>query len=332
MAFSAAAGAIQRSVLASRPGGPPVERPLSVGQPSPLSQLQLLGAAAAAATPVAAVAFGRTRRRARAWRSATRALATTVPPAPPASVEIAPDAAAVGRELCMAVANAAHEAVGERGAFALAIPGGSILNMLAAGASELADVDWGNCTMAYVNHRCVSNDDDTATHKKALNLFLSGWTGISVITVSGSRDGPQEANKYEEALKALPESVLPRNSEGLPVFDLTLIGVGDDGHFGSLYPGRGEIADESGRWVLSVDKKSPPSITLSPATMLASKKIIVASAGVSEKYPQGKSLAMRTAVEGPEGPQEFPAAVLRGCATYLFDVPAASELSLEYRK
>lgn len=232
----------------------------------------------------------------------------------------------------MAVAKAAREAVAERGSFALAIPGGSILKMLAAGTAEMADVDWSKCTMAYVNHRCVSNDDDTATHKKALDLFLSGWTGISVVTVSGSSDGPQEAAKYEEALKALPESVLPRNSAGLPVFDLTLIGVGDDGHFGSLYPGRGEIADESGSWVLSVEKKSPPSITLSPAAMLASKKVIVASAGVSEKYPQGKSSAMRTAVEGPEGPQDFPAAVLRSCATYLFDVPAASELSPEYRK
>ena len=74
-----------------------------------------------------------------------------------------------------------------------------------------------------------------------------------------------------------------------------LIGVGDDGHIGSLYPGgqevpvclclkgycdapntrgvttpvfaagREQVLDESGRWVLPVDKKTPSSISLSRA-------------------------------------------------------------------
>jgi 6-phosphogluconolactonase len=118
----------------------------------------------------------------------------------------------------------------------------------------------------------------------------------------------------------------------MPVFDLQLIGVGDDGHFGSLYPNRPEIMDSSGKWVLAVDMKSPPSITLSPGAILNSKKIIVASAGVSEKYPMGKSAAMKVAIEGMEGPAAFPAQCLRDRATYLFDEAAASALSPEYLK
>ena len=106
--------------------------------------------------------------------------------------------------------------------------------------------------------------------------------------------------------------------------------MGDDGHFGSLYPGREEIADVSGRWVLAVDMKSPPSITLSPAAMMSSKKVLVASAGVSEKYPLGKSEAMKKAIEGMEGPRAFPAQALRSTATYLLDKAAASALSEAY--
>lgn len=270
----------------------------------------------------------------RCVKLALGALPDSVPAAPPSTVIVEPDIDAVSLKLCTEVAEAAEKAIAERGAFALAIPGGSILKMLAIGSQEggpLASVDWSKCTMAYVNHKCVPNDDALATHLKATSGFLGSWEGVSVIAMGGSNDGPAEAERYEAEMKAVPETILPRNADGLPMFDLTLIGVGDDGHFGSLYPGREEIADESGRWVLSVDMKSPPSITLSPATMLASRKILIASAGVSEKYPKGKSAAMKVAVEGTEGPREFPASVLRGKATWLFDAAAASALSSEYR-
>lgn len=264
-------------------------------------------------------------------RVLTRAIPATVPPAPPSDVIVCKDVDEVSERLCAAVVDAANEAVAERGAFALAIPGGSILKMLAGGKTQLGSVDWSKVTMAYVNHKCVENTDATATHKKCLDLFLDEWQGVSVITLGGSADSQAEASRYEQAMQDLPESVLPRNGEGMPVFDLTLIGVGDDGHFGSLYPNREEIADASGRWVLPVDMKSPPSITLSPATMLASKKVLVASAGVSEKYPKGKAAAMKVAIEGAEGPRDFPAAALRGRATYLLDAAAASDLSPGYR-
>ncbi|CAJ1400164.1 unnamed protein product, partial [Effrenium voratum] len=70
--------------------------------------------------------------------------------------------------------------------------------------------------------------------------------------------------------------------------------------------------------VPEVDMKSPPSITLSPGVMLASKSM-VASAGVSEKYPMGKSEAMQRAIEGAEGYNAFPAQRLRQNARWLLD-------------
>ena len=107
------------------------------------------------------------------------------------------------------------------------------------------------------------DDADLATHAKAGKLFLDGWKGVNAIVMDGTADAKAEAASYEAQLKALPPSVLPVNSEGLPVFDLMLIGVGDDGHVGSLYPDRDEVMDVSGRWVLPVEMKTPGSITLS---------------------------------------------------------------------
>ena len=138
------------------------------------------------------------------------------------------------------VKDAAARAISERGHFALAIPGGSILKML---AGEDMDEGWtSKTTIAYVNHKCVPMDDiNLATHAKAHKLFLDTWVGAEAIVMDGSNDGDAEATSYETKLQVLSEGVLPRCTDtGLPVFDLALIGVGDDGHIGSLYPNREE--------------------------------------------------------------------------------------------
>merc|ERR1719387_2895049 len=103
--------------------------------------------------------------------------------------------------------------------------------------------------------------------------------------------------------------------------------VGDDGHVGSLYPGREEVLDCSGRWVLPVEMKVPGSITLSLPVMAAAKEVVIAACGVSEKYPLGKSEAMARGIEGDESPSTFPAVGLRSVATWHLDMAAAGELS-----
>jgi len=245
----------------------------------------------------------------------------------PKALTVLPDAAAVGAALLERVEAAAAKAVEERGHFALAIPGGSVLKMLAGSSPAWAS----KCTLAYVNHKAVPMDDAAlATHAKADKLFLSGWGGTNAIVMNGSPDAPAEAVAYEQALQALSPEVLPRNAAGLPVFDMMLIGVGDDGHVGSLYPSRGEVEDTSGRWVLPVEMKVPGSITLSLPVMAAAKEVVIAACGVSEKYPMGKSEAMARGIEGAETPSSFPAVGLRGVATWLLDEAAAGALSSDY--
>ena len=150
--------------------------------------------------------------------------------------------------------------------------------------------------------------------------------------MDGTDNGEKEASSYEQKLKALSEDILPRDSDGLPIFDLALIGVGDDGHVGSLYPNRDEVlVGKDGPWVLPVAMKSPPSITLSLPVMANAKKVVIAACGVSDKYPQGKSEGMRRAIVAEEETLEtFPAVGLRSVATWVMDEAAASKLGDEY--
>ena len=204
------------------------------------------------------------------------------------------------------------------------------MKMLSGTAPSWAD----KCTLVYVNHKAVPMSDDAlSTHAKASQLFLDkGWSGANVITLTGSVDTAAEAERYTEQLRALPEAALPRAADGTPIFDLMLLGVGDDGHIGSLYPGQAAVEDESGSWVLPVASKTPGSITLSLGVMRAAKAVLVAAGGVSEKAPKGKGAAMLRAIEGTDDtPSTFPAVGLRGEKTcWILDGAASSELSVDY--
>lgn len=235
------------------------------------------------------------------------------------------DADAVGSKIRDVVETAAKEAIASRGHFYLAIPGGSILKMLVGSSGEWTK----STTIAYVNHKCVSMDDEQlATHAKAMNLFMKDWEGCNPIIMDGTANGPAEADAYTSKLESLN---MPLTKDGgLPLFDLALIGVGDDGHIGSLYPNREEVM-ESKRWVLSVEMKDPPSISLSLPVMQNARQVVVAACGVSDKYPQGKSEGMARAIVNPdETLQTFPAVGLREAATWVMDEAAASKLGDDY--
>jgi len=283
------------------------------------------------------------RRPAEIWRSTTLFSTTgdasddanNMPAAAPVNkVHILPNIEAVGSELRKIVREAAAAAIAERGAFSLAIPGGSILKML-VGTGTGGDDGWtAKTTVAYVNHKCVAMDDaQLATHAKACNLFFNDWSDdCTIITMDGTDDGDAEAQAYESKLRSLSTDVLPVKN-GLPVFDLALIGVGDDGHVGSLYPNREEVlvGTDGSSWVLPVAMKQPPSITLSLPVMQAARQVVIAAGGVSDKYPQGKSAGMKRAIaDETETIQSFPAVGLRSCATWVVDEAAASDLGTSY--
>lgn len=247
--------------------------------------------------------------------------------APAKDVVVLPTENEVNQVVHKIVETAAKKAIEEKGTFTLAIPGGSVLKVL---SSLDPSSNWvTKTTLAYVNHKCVPNDDlSSAIHAQACDKFLNKW-GFpmeNVITLDGTDDAKAEADAYQKKLENLPADVLLRDEDGFPVFDLCLVGVGDDGHVGSLYPDRDEI-NEVTRWTVGVEMKNPPSISLTLPIMQRAKQGVVSAAGKSPKYPNGKASAMRLAVDDEEiTPSEFPACALRYSVKWIFDEPNASEM------
>ena len=283
-----------------------------------------------AATALQAPITRRSTTRLAALSIAELAEQSSLAPADKSRITVLSDADAVGAEVWKRIDEAGKRAVEERGTFTLAIPGGSVLKMLAGTTPAWAE----DCLLAYVNHKAVNDDDASlSTHAKARAGFLdAGWDGVDVLNLGGSSDAVAEACRYAELLElATQQNLLPvaatASGETIPVFDMMVIGVGDDGHVGSLYPNRDECTDDYS-WCLPVEMKDPGSISLSLPVMRAAREVLVAACGVSEKYPQGKSDAMKRAVETEESVRDFPAAGLRDVAQYVFDEAAASKLTL----
>lgn len=103
--------------------------------------------------------------------------------------------------------------------------------------------------------------------------------------------------------------------------DLLLLGVGEDGHTASIFPGS-PLVRERERLVAAVhDSPKPPPrrVTITPRVIAAARRVAVLATGA------GKAEAVTCALEGEGPPEECPARLVRD-ADWLIDVAAASRL------
>uniref|UniRef100_A0A7S2QT59 Glucosamine/galactosamine-6-phosphate isomerase domain-containing protein n=1 Tax=Chlamydomonas chlamydogama TaxID=225041 RepID=A0A7S2QT59_9CHLO len=247
---------------------------------------------------------------------------------PDVHIEVHSEEADVAAALVDIVENAAVKAIAAKGSFTLAVPGGSVLKMLTGLATSSAGIDWSKVYMVYVNHKCVPLDDKSSTHKKARDYFLDkvGMPESHVLAVRGTADAMVEARFYEEGLhKLVKQAGMSVAGNGAPMFDLMLIGMGADGHVGSLYPNKPETTMTES-WVLPVVKaEGASSITLSHPVMSAGRHIVVCMTGAK------KAPAVRAALEEQQAPGSMPAQMIRAPfgsrVVWLMDNGAAADLS-----
>ena len=121
-------------------------------------------------------------------------------------------------------------------------------------------------------------------------------------------------------MRDLDKDILPVDeANGLPVFDLVLLGMGADGHVGSIYPNSETASDESGAAVLGVNMPEKRSITMSLGLINTADRVVVAAAGA------GKADTVRRALEEEDG--ELPGGMVDAFSTIWFlDMAAASKL------
>ncbi|MGF1637675.1 MAG: 6-phosphogluconolactonase [Cyclobacteriaceae bacterium] len=134
-----------------------------------------------------------------------------------------------------------YESVSQhKGIFTIALSGGStpamIFKLLAKDYKE--KMPWHRMRFFWSDERCVLPDDDQSNYKMAHSLLLYelNLDASNVFRVRGENFPADEALAYAEIIEAM----VPANGI-LPSFDLIMLGLGEDGHTASIFPGQEKL-------------------------------------------------------------------------------------------
>ena len=140
------------------------------------------------------------------------------------------------------VADLAKERVAAQGRFTIALSGGStprLLYQALASPPYALETEWDCWHVFWSDERCVPADHQDSNYRMAKTALLD-QVGIPVSQVHRMRgEGTPRtaATEYESTVKDVLQSAAPS-------FDLVLLGLGDDGHTASLFPGTEALGEE----------------------------------------------------------------------------------------
>jgi len=174
------------------------------------------------------------------------------------------------------------------GQFAICLSGGSTPRQLfhrLAGEPFSAVFPWDRAHWFWGDERFVSHSDQRSNYKMAWDVLLSRapvrrecihpieTQGVSV---------EEAATGYELDLKSFYGGSQLR-TDG-PLFDVTFLGVGEDGHTASLFPGSPAL-DEARRWALAVvnERREEPRITLTYPVLNSSRNVAFLATGARKR-------------------------------------------------
>jgi len=178
----------------------------------------------------------------------------------------------------------------------------------------VSSVMWSRVQVLWGDERCVPPHHPESNYRMARETLLDRVpvSPANVHRIHGEDDPAIAAADYETTLRAL-----------LPI-DLVLLGLGEDGHTASLFPGDAAVHEQT-RWVMAAHAAAGSMwrITLTPAVINAAAEVLFIVSGAA------KAGILRRVLEGPRRPQSLPAQAIaptNGRVRWCVDAAAAAEL------
>ncbi len=189
------------------------------------------------------------------------------------------------------IANHVVLAQSARGVAHISLAGGTTprraYELLAARLADRERIAWW-----FGDERCVPPDDPESNYRLVSESLIAG--GISPARVHRIRGEDPPAPAAGAYASELARNV-PTDAGGVPVLDVALLGLGEDGHTASLFPGDPAL-DITDVWAVHVVAVKPPPnrITLTLPVLRAARDVIILATG------DGKRDAVMRVLAGPD--------------------------------
>jgi 6-phosphogluconolactonase len=235
------------------------------------------------------------------------------------------DALAVHVRAAEEIAHIAGEAICMHGNFTICLAGGAT----PAATYELLatrfrlSVDWKEVEFFWGDERCVPPNHEASNYGMANRLMLVklALKPAQIHRIRGEEPPEKAAQAYAEDIGeffSLADGEFPR-------FELILLGLGENAHTASLFPGSPAIHEARRIAVaLQAEAAQPNRVSLTPPVFNNAAHVMFLVCGPA------KAPAVKNVLEGPKDPDRFPAQIIAprdGEVLWLLDKAAASMLS-----
>jgi 6-phosphogluconolactonase len=247
-------------------------------------------------------------------------------------IRILPDGAAIAKRAAQEFVQAAAAAVRAKGSFNVSLAGGStpkaLYSLLVNDPTLRSQVPWDKLHLFFGDERHVPPDHPDSNFRMATEAMISKspLKPAQVTRIKAEYpDAEKAALEYEKVLREYFKLKDPE----YPRFDLLLVGMGNEGHTLSLFPGTKALQPD-GRIVVSnwIGKLYTERITLTAPAANNAAEIIFMVTGAD------KACALKAVLEGPFEPEQLPAQLLQpknGKLLWLVDAAAGSMLTTGIR-
>jgi 6-phosphogluconolactonase len=178
----------------------------------------------------------------------------------------------VAQAACRQILNAADSAISERGKFKLVLAGGSTPEKVYRLLAE-SNANWANWTIYYGDERCLPADHQDRNSLMASQVLLDKVAiPASQIFTMPAEFGPEvAADRYKLAVAKAG------------TFDMVLLGMGEDGHTASLFPGHQHQQDELVHAVYNSPKPPPERVSISAKALSNTQELIFLITGANKQ-------------------------------------------------
>ena len=210
------------------------------------------------------------------------------------------------------IAAALVTSIATDGQASLALAGGTTPRAAYEELAKISGIDWTRVSVYFGDERAVPPTHADSNFRMAEAALFS-----RVALPADNIHRVQAELSDQDAAARAYEALLPER------FSVMVLGIGEDGHTASLFPGSPALKERSRRFLPVIGPKPPPErLSVTPPVIEAARQIIVLATG------SGKAEAVARALNGPIDIEHTPSGLARN-GLWLLDAAAAAKLAVQ---